>query len=276
MNALQMMYEGCSLCGSESALLGAANCTKHGLWHSALPDTLEWMRCSSCGHVHTRHYWSEAGLAEVFRHAHANQLAEAIDNPDTKRATWGSVAERVLRLLCQQGGGGYTQLFGADETPIWVDVGCGDGALTMTAADFGFTAIGLDARAEAVARIRQLGFNAQQGDFMKISFDGQPDVLSMMDVLEHMPFPGRALEKAAQVLRPGGVLVISLPDLECSSWRIMDAAKVNPYWMEIEHHHNFSRRRLTDLLRQYGFEVVDFSIPYRHKAQMEIYAKNQR
>lgn len=142
----------------------------------------------------------------------------------------------------------------------------------MTAADFGFSAIGLDARAETVARIQQLGFNAQQADFMKVAFDGRPDVLSMMDVLEHMPYPREALLKAASVLRPGGVIVISLPDLTCSSWRIMDAIKANPYWMEIEHHHNFSRQRLTSLLQDCGFELASVAIPNRYKAQMEIYA----
>ena len=153
-----------------------------------------------------------------------------------------------------------------------MDVGCGDGALSMTAADFGFSAIGLDARAETVARIQQLGFNAQQADFMKVAFDGRPDVLSMMDVLEHMPYPREALLKAASVLRPGGVIVISLPDLTCSSWRIMDAIKANPYWMEIEHHHNFSRQRLTSLLQDCGFELASVAIPNRYKAQMEMYA----
>lgn len=268
MNELQTAYAGCPLCMAESTFIGAADCTRYSNWHEPLPPKLEWMRCTQCGHVHTRHYWSEAGLAEVFRNAHATQLAGMTDSPDAKRATWAPVVERVIGLL----GGGYHQVFGAGKVPIWVDVGCGDGALTMTAADFGFTAIGLDARAETVARIRQLGFNAQQGDFMKIEFDGQPDVLSMMDVLEHMPYPREALHKAASVLRPGGVIVISLPDLSCSSWRIMDAAHANPYWMEMEHHHNFSRQRLSALLKECGFTVTGFAIPHRYKAQMEMYA----
>jgi protein O-GlcNAc transferase len=266
MTALQITYEGCPLCGAESTLLGAANCTKHGLWHVALPDTLEWMRCDCCSHVHTRHYWSEAGLVEVFRNAHANQLAGGSASPDAKRSTWVPVVEKVVRAL-----GGYQGCF-ADRAPVWVDVGCGDGALNMTAADYGFTAMGLDARQETVDRIQQLGFRAEQGDFMKMKFEGQLDVLSMMDVLEHIPYPRNALLKAAQLLRTGGIVVISLPDLTCSSWKIMDAAKANPYWIEIEHHHNFSRQRLMGLLQECGFRIADFSIPYRYKAQLEIYA----
>lgn len=168
--------------------------------------------------------------------------------------------------------GGYRATMSGERPPTWIDVGCGDGALVMTAADFGFHAIGLDARADAVARIQALGFSAQQVDFMNVLLDEKVDVISMMDVLEHIPYPARALEKANMLLRPGGLLVISLPDGMCSSWRIMDATKTNPYWMEIEHHHNFSRSRLASLLKQWGFTIVDFATPYRYKAQMEIYA----
>ncbi|WP_223516270.1 class I SAM-dependent methyltransferase [Pseudomonas sp. GL-B-19] len=137
--------------------------------------------------------------------------------------------------------GGFGAVVNQVSRPVWVDVGCGDGALVMTAGDYGFSAIGLDARAETVSQIQNLGFNALQHDFMTLQFEVVPDVLSMMDVLEHMPYPLEALRKAAQVLRPGGVIVISLPDLTSSSWKIMDAEKANPYWLEIEHYHNFSR-----------------------------------
>jgi len=265
--ALQAAYPACPLCAGASVTLGYADCTPHGLWHEPLPPSIEWMRCPSCGHVHNRHYWTEAGLAEVFRNANAGQLADASGNHDSKRAVWMPVVDRVVGLL-----GGHRAVAGQENRPVWVDVGCGDGALVMTAGDCGFAAVGLDARPESVSRIRELGFNAMQHDFMTLNFEVVVDVLSMMDVLEHIPYPREALRKAAQVLRPGGLIVLSMPDLMCSSWKIMDAAKLNPYWLEIEHYHNFSRDRIVALLDEAGFEVVDFAIPGRYKAQMELYA----
>ena len=263
--SLQIEYPACPLCAESGAALGTADCTLHPLWHEPLPRSLEWLRCVSCGHIYTRYYWSTEGLKEVFARAHSNQLAGG--DADVKRTVWASVVERSMHAL-----GGYRATMSGERPPTWIDVGCGDGALVMTAADFGFHAIGLDARADAVARIQALGFSAQQVDFMNVLLDEKVDVISMMDVLEHIPYPARALEKANMLLRPGGLLVISLPDLTSSSWRIMDAMKTNPYWMEIEHHHNFSRDRLARLLKQWGFVIADFAIPYRYKAQMEIYA----
>jgi protein O-GlcNAc transferase len=153
-----------------------------------------------------------------------------------------------------------------------VDVGCGDGTLIMTAADSGIAGIGLETRPAAVARIQALGFNALNHDFMTLRFEVTPDVLSMMDVLEQIPLPGEALRKAAQVLRPGGVLVVSTADMSASSWRAMETEKVNPYWTDLERFHNFNREQLLALLRESGFEIGDFSVGDRAPAQVEIYA----
>ena len=94
----------------------------------------------------------------------------------------------------------------------------------------------------------------------------------MMDVLEQLPFPREALRKAAEVLRPGGVLVVSTADMAASSWRVMEAEKVNPYWTDLERLHNFNREQLVNLLRECGSEIADFAITGRARAQLEIYA----
>jgi protein O-GlcNAc transferase len=93
-----------------------------------------------------------------------------------------------------------------------------------------------------------------------------------MDVLQQLPDPRAALRKAAQVLAPGGVLIISTPDMQSSGWKLMEGANANPFWSDIEHHHNFARDRLLALLHECGFEVVDFTVPDRQQGHMELYA----
>ena len=77
------------------------------------------------------------------------------------------------------------------------------------------------------------GYQAQCGDFNELPTDTQSikhtklhiplhcrvDVLSMADVLEHMPWPRAALGRAAQMLRPGGILFLSMPNSDSVSWR---------------------------------------------------------
>jgi predicted O-linked N-acetylglucosamine transferase (SPINDLY family)/SAM-dependent methyltransferase len=265
--ALLTAFRACPLCEGSSVTLGFADCSSHALWHLPLPRTLEWVRCPACGHVHTRNFWTDAGLAEIVRSPNAGPSAVSASSLDADRAMWSPVVERAVGLL-----GGYQAVANRAERPIWVDVGCGDGALVMTAADHGFAAVGLDIRDGILKRMRELGFNALQHDFMTLKFEVVPSVLSMMEVLEQIPRPGEALAKAAQVLEPGGVLVLSTSDLNSSSWRAMEAEKANPCWSEIERYHVFSRDRLVALLTKSGFELVDFTTPNRRRAQMELYA----
>ncbi len=257
-------YAGCPLCGAASRPLLEADCAGHPSWTDALPPRLAWRECNACGHVHTRGYWTREGLAVLLSRALPHQVVGG--DPDAKRLLWQPVVRRAVELL-----GGYRAV--AAEAPAWIDAGCGDGALVMTAREYGFRALGVDARRETVDAIVALGYDARLGDFQTARLPAGAAVVSMMDVLEHLPFPHEGLERAASLLRPGGLLVLSLPDRETSSWRIMDARGGNPYWMEIEHHHNFSASRLARLLDEHGFVVEDLQIAYRYKAQIELYAR---
>jgi protein O-GlcNAc transferase len=266
---IRTAYGACPLCDSTRLRhVGAASTTGYVNWHDRLPPTLDWMRCDDCTHVFTQYHWTEAGLAEVFHKAHAGQVAGG--DPDHKRQVWKPVVRNALDLL-----GGYGAVMTPGAQPTWLDVGCGDGALVMTAAEFGFAALGLDARQEPVAALQRLGYAAAQSEFLAARSETPVTVVSMFDVLEHMVFPRKALAHAHDLLAPGGLLVISLPNMDSSSWRLMDQSGANPYWMEIEHHHNFTRASLTAQLVANGFEVALFDIPGRYKAQMELYARKR-
>src|ERR1700730_13703978 len=55
-------------------------------------------------------------------------------------------------------------------------------------------------------------------------------------------------------------------------WRLLHANRVNPYWAEIEHYHNFSRKRLYALLQEHGFEAVEYHVSERYRVCMEVIA----
>jgi protein O-GlcNAc transferase len=265
--ALQETYLTCPLCDGASVTLWFANCATNTLWHEPLPRTIEWMRCPSCGHIHSHRHWTDAGRVEVLRNSQARSLPEVVTDLESKRTAWSATVGRVIGLL-----GGYGAIVKRETRPLWVDVGCGDGSLVMTATDYGFAAVGLDIRAEAVRPMQGLGYTALHHEFLRLKFEVVPTVLSLLDVLEQMAHPRAALRKAAEILQPGGVLVVSTADLASSGWKGLDAEKRNPYWMDLERYHNFSRERLTAVLQESGFEIVDFATPSRARAQMEFYA----
>lgn len=97
----------------------------------------------------------------------------------------------------------------------------------------------------------------------------------MADVLEHMPLPKTGLAAAHRLLRPDGVLFLSMPNIDNMVWRPLHANGVNPYWGEIEHYHNFSRKRLYALLEEHGFGPVEYHISELHRVCTEVIAIKQ-
>jgi SAM-dependent methyltransferase len=97
----------------------------------------------------------------------------------------------------------------------------------------------------------------------------------MADVLEHMPFPKRALHHARRLLRSDGLLFLSMPNADSFLWQILNRGRANPYWAEIEHYHNFGRKRLHALLGECGFEPVRYGVSFRYRSCMEVIARKR-
>jgi protein O-GlcNAc transferase len=262
--AYRTPYSSCPICGvSEFSLLATGDCTKQLHWHPPLPERLTWLRCNVCTHVFTDSFYTDAGLSVLFSKSYEVPLTQAAW--EQQRFIWGPVVERIVQVLPSR-----EALF--DGALSWVDVGCGSGGLVFTASEFGFEATGLDLNEEIVRRLQEAGYRALYGSIMNVQADKPLHVISMADVLEHMPYPVGALQRAHELLDDQGVLFISCPNRECASWQQMDRRSSNPYWAEFEHYHNFSRSTLTWILRQCGFTPLSYSVSRRYIACMEIVA----
>lgn len=263
-NAARTPYDACPLCAGQDAVhLRTADCSRHPLYQRPLPTSMRWVRCASCQHIFTDGYFSGPALALLFSSAHRSQTPG--HEVAAGRALSAPIIDAVLSLAPQQ----------RLDPGRWLDVGFGSGALLTTAAEFGFSAEGLDVREECVTRLREFGFPAHRADFADFTPDAPYDVISMADVLEHMPFPRAALLRAHALLNPGGLLFLSMPNADAFVFRYLDALGQNPYWAELEHYHNFGRRRLHALLREAGFTPCRYGISQRYIACMEIIARKE-
>jgi SAM-dependent methyltransferase len=251
-----------------------ADASTHPLYKDALPAIMRWLRCSACGHVFTENYWSEEGEKILFSSALSYQLPDA-SRSEFLRTQWAPTVRRVAERLCETRG--RPAIFGArnGQRQRWLDIGFGNGGLVMVADEFGFAATGVDVRNEAVQRLQALGYGAICASFEHLPPDTSCAVLSMADVLEHLPDPRAALRKASAMLEPDGLLYISCPNRETSTWRLWEQSGTNPYWGELEHYHNFSREKLLELLDTHGFSVIDYAVSVRYYSCMEITARKQ-
>ena len=252
----RIAFLACPLCDSEDIppVLGA-DCSKHPLYQPSLPPVMNWHECRACGHVFTEGYFDAAAAAVIFAKTQPNQTVGY--DMERQRPVSARMVERVARYA---------------PNGTWLDVGFGNGSLLFAAEEWGYAPVGLDLRKHSVQAMKQLGFEAHCLPIEKLNHDERYSVVSMADVLEHMPFPKAGLVAARWLLRPGGVLFLSMPNMENMVWRLLHANKVNPYWGEIEHYHNFTRKRLYALLEEHGFQPVDYHVSERYRVCMEVIA----
>ena len=100
--------------------------------------------------------------------------------------------------------------FGATSPGLWLDVGCATGYTLVEARNAGFDVCGVDvspwARSVAGERFK-LDVYATLSDAAH-QHAGQASVVTMFQVLEHLPDPIAALKQARACLQPGGLLLI--------------------------------------------------------------------
>jgi len=259
MSDCRIAYDACPLCDSKDVRqLGVGSCAQHPLFIEEISKEIFWMRCHDCDHAFTSGYFTDDVFNKLLKNAHPEQL------PGTPTLNERAIAAKIVEDVC---------LARNKWSGSWLDVGIGNGSLLATADEFGFDAFGIDVREKSVTRMHELHYDALCVGFMDLTGAGTFDVISMADVLEHMPFPRLALQKASELLREGGTLFLSMPNAESLAWRMMTATHQNPYWGEIEHYHNFGRSRLYELLDDFGFEPVRYNVSQRYVACMEVIAR---
>lgn len=94
-----------------------------------------------------------------------------------------------------------------------LDIGCGAGFLSNQLASLGYDVVGVDQSADSLAVARR---HAPEGSAVEYSVadayalnasDSSFDAVLLMDFLEHVNEPDRAIQEAARVLRTGGVMI---------------------------------------------------------------------
>jgi 2-polyprenyl-3-methyl-5-hydroxy-6-metoxy-1,4-benzoquinol methylase len=137
-----------------------------------------------------------------------------------------------------------------------LDVGCAMGFSLDVARQRGWEAVGVEISEYACDYARRnLGIDVICGSIGEVGLkDNSFDVITMWDYIEHNPDPVNEITRANRLLKDGGLLALTTPDIRSLPARIWRTR-----WMGIkqgEHLYYFSPHTLRRLLVTCGFETI--------------------
>ncbi|MEY9962736.1 SAM-dependent methyltransferase [Streptacidiphilus sp. MAP12-16] len=203
-------------------------------------------QCLDCTHVFQNPQLSELGLEFYYRDFYDGLGEQRLAGVfGTRAGTYRNRARSVVRFASAPGS--------------WLDVGTGHGHFCDTAREvFPDTSFdGLDL-SEGVKLAEQHGrlVRGFRGSFPELAptLSGQYDVVSMFHYLEHSRDPQRELAAARDALRPGGLLLIEVPDPQCRYARLLGRWWLP--WLQPQHLNLVPAANLRARLGALGFTVV--------------------
>ena len=233
---------GCPWCGSER--LGTLLTTPD--LHQGKPGRFRLDRCAACGHVFQNPPLNAAGLDFYYRDFYDGTGEAQLES------AFGAQGKIYL--------GRAETLRGHARLPAsWLDVGTGHGHFCLAASsDWPATAFdGLD-MTDGIDDAARRGWvrRGYRGLFPELAPElaGQYDVVSMFHYLEHTSDPAVELDAAASVLKPGGHLLVEVPDPEWPLGRVLGRFWMP--WLQPQHQHLVPIANMKQALTERGLTVL--------------------
>jgi 2-polyprenyl-3-methyl-5-hydroxy-6-metoxy-1,4-benzoquinol methylase len=203
------------------------------------------VKCQACALIYVNPIFDEHHYQEIYR---SQDYQTIVKNLGESSHTYRVERFGTERVQIMQ------QYHRSPSAPRYLDVGCSTGFVVEAAQNAGWEAFGIDLNPSAIEFGHARGLNLQntsleQCDFPAASFD----IISLFDVLEHLPNPKEILSQAMHLLKPGGIVFLYVPNYDSAS-RILMGKDAHFIWPT--HHLNYyTPATISDLLARLGLAV---------------------
>ena len=232
--------ESCAICGSV-----AVPTAVHGVRDYITGDSFRLVTCVDCGYTRT------------------DPVPASLDRyyPSRYRRFSAPAAFVLRRIYLRRVDGWLARL---PRTGDALEIGSGTGWMLGALRARGWRAVGSERSVESAAIARDgSGAPVFVGDIAGVRAEPVLDLVIMFHVLEHLADPVAALHAVAARLRPGGALVLGIPNI--GSWQARFAGR---RWMHLDaprHLVHFTPRAIALALEGSGFRVAHVSfISFEH------------
>jgi 2-polyprenyl-3-methyl-5-hydroxy-6-metoxy-1,4-benzoquinol methylase len=213
----------------------------------------EWgrhVKCRNCHLIYMNPMEKASKTNEYYFKAKNNHAS-------TVRESYLRTAKSQVRLIQKYAGG--TNL---------LDIGCAQGFFLFSASQAGYITKGIEISRDAAEYARrEFGLDIETKPFEELRFaENHFDVVTLWQVLEHVPYPLMILREVHRILKPGGLLVVSTPDIGGIPAKILGKK-----WWDIKrlHVNQFTTRTLAGILQNAGFNNI-CSVSYRGYVSLSI------
>jgi len=193
-------------------------------------DHMRIVRCQECDLVFVNPTFDEAHYKKVYASQVYQDIVRdlGINSHDYRVERFGTERVRMMgeHLRVPNGRG-----------PRYLDVGCSTGFVVEAARDKGWEVIGIDLNPSAIEFGRSRGLDLRTVALEDAGFaPGSFDCVSLFDVLEHLLDPRRTLRACVDLLAPGGIVSLYVPNFDSAS-RLLMGADAHFIWPT--HHLNY-------------------------------------
>lgn len=241
-----------------------------------MADTIQEITCTFCGVAEQKFFCSKDGFS-LYRctgcgHGSIRPLPSDMSGIYTREYFTGADSgfgyvdydrdKEPMRPLLVRSLVRAEQLLGANnktQKGNLLDVGAATGFFLDIARARGWNVRGVEISDFAAGIARGKGINVTTGTLTDLELPGSFDLITFWDVIEHVQDPLEELRRAAGLLVPGGVLLMTTPD-----WDSRYARLLGKRWHSIvppEHIHYFTRTSMRLLLKKVGLQEIDMYGP---------------
>ncbi|OIO26077.1 hypothetical protein AUJ14_02945 [Candidatus Micrarchaeota archaeon CG1_02_55_22] len=239
-------YLPCNLCGADDYAV---------VYHAAPPDARkvtsdnysaasfhiledQVVKCNKCGFL----YINPRPKSEMIVKGYSDAVDETyVSQSEGRLATFKEGLARIEKAYPQKG--------------RILDVGCAAGFFVKTAKEGGWDAYGVEpSRWLAEWGNNNLGLNLKSGTLEEAAYPNNYfDVVTLWDVLEHVPDAAATLKEIHRILKPGGLVVVNYPNIGSNLAKVFG----RKWWFLLSVHlYYFTPHTIKKMLEHNGYEMV--------------------